>query len=423
MAWSVHDLAHITHLLIQELTEAIKASPRYVQKTFPFDVSGLMPAVSRTDGTNVLSLYLLHVSRDATWRNTPVQGSGAQRSASQPLSLNLSYLLTSYAEKNWHMEQYLMSVALAYFHANPIYRSPATDPTIEFSITVEADSIEEMSRLWQAITVPIRLSAMFRVAVVFLAPPAPPVTDSRPPVEIVLSVGTDLNAPTPALAPHLFELAPQLTYRVPPNATTATQVPGPPVVPAGTTLRVRGSGLDLSAQPGAVIALSDGASQWPITAWRVTGDSASGTASTADELVLRLPALYAAVPAAGTALTATPLPGNYTLSVGASNTLPIAIAPAFTGIGPGQPILTPDATGVYAFPCTGLVVGSTAIFLDTIALSLAAAVALGAAAIDFTTGTVAFMLPAAGLVSGTYAQVRLVVNAVEALPGWWVLIP
>ncbi len=133
---------------------------------FPFDVSGLMPAVSRTEGTNVMSLYLLHVGRDPYWRNTPVQGQGAQLNTSQPLSLNLSYLLTTYAEKNWQMEQYLMSVALSYFHANPIYKSA----TAEFTVTVDADSIEEMSRLWQAITVPIRLSAMFRVAVVFLKP-------------------------------------------------------------------------------------------------------------------------------------------------------------------------------------------------------------------------------------------------------------
>ncbi len=177
MAWNVQDLAQVTHLLISQLSAAIKASPRYVQNHFPFEVSGLMPAVSRTDGTNVLSLYLLHVGRDPYWRNTPVEGQRGQLNTSQPLSLNLSYLLTSYSEKNWHMEQYLMSVALSYFHANPIYKSG----TAEFSVTVEADSIEEMSRLWQAITVPIRLSAMFRVAIVFLAPELPPVDDMRTP--------------------------------------------------------------------------------------------------------------------------------------------------------------------------------------------------------------------------------------------------
>ena len=78
MAWSVQDLAQVTHHLIHNLNEAVKASPRYVLNHFPFEVSGLMPAVSRGDGTNVLSLYLLHVGRDSNWRNTPVSGQRGQ---------------------------------------------------------------------------------------------------------------------------------------------------------------------------------------------------------------------------------------------------------------------------------------------------------------------------------------------------------
>src|SRR3984957_7914214 len=217
MAWSVEDLAQVTYLLTTQLTAAIKASPRYLAHQFPFEVSGLMPAVTRTDGTNVLSLYLLHVSRDPYWRNTPVQGDRGQLNSSQPLSLNLSYLLTSYSEKNWHMEQYLMSVALQYFHANPIYISS----TAEFTVTVEADSIEEMSRLWQAITVPIRLSAMFRVAIVFLTPQTPPPQQMRTPVEFGLSVGADLNLPSPSPEPEprLLEVGIQVASRVPPDAS------------------------------------------------------------------------------------------------------------------------------------------------------------------------------------------------------------
>ena len=160
MAWSVDDLSTITQLLIDKLNTAILASPQYILQHFPFKVSGLMPGVDRTDAAdlpNILSLYLLHVSRDPSWRNTPVSGSLAQLSIAQPLSLNLSYLLTSYSETNWAVEQLLMSIALEYFHANPIYRNPPISPTIEFTITVEADTIEEMSRLWQAIAAPIRL--------------------------------------------------------------------------------------------------------------------------------------------------------------------------------------------------------------------------------------------------------------------------
>src|ERR1039457_4967734 len=118
MAWSVDDLSTITQLLIDKLNNAILASPQYILQHFPYKVSGLMPGVDRLAGNSVLSLYLLHVSRDPYWRNTPVTGSLAQLSTSQPLSLNLSYLLTSYSETNWALEQLLMSIALEYFHAN-----------------------------------------------------------------------------------------------------------------------------------------------------------------------------------------------------------------------------------------------------------------------------------------------------------------
>ena len=276
-AWSVDDLSIITQLLIDKLNTAVLASPQWISQHFLFEVSGLMPAVSRTQANTVLNLYLLHVGRDPFWRNTPVQGSLAQQNSTQPLSLNLSYLLTAYSENNWALEQLLMSIAFEYFHANPIYQTT----TLEFTITIESDTIEEMSRLWQAITAPIRLSALFRVAIVFLGPPPPPITDSRLPVEVNLSVAPDLNmpAPSPLPEPQLYELAAQIEYRVPPGSAfdpdaapgftpsqaLPTAINTPPVVMAGQTLRVRGSGLN---QPdAAVVYLSSAAKALPATVW------------------------------------------------------------------------------------------------------------------------------------------------------------
>lgn len=430
MAWSVEDFAQVTHLLITQLTAAIKASPRYKAHQFPFEVSGLMPAVTRNDGTNVLSLYLLHVSRDPYWRNTPVQGNRGQLNTSQPLSLNLSYLLTSYSEKNWPMEQYLMSVALQYFHANPIYISS----TAEFTVTVEADSIEEMSRLWQAITVPIRLSAMFRVAIVFIAPQTPPPPQMRTPVEFGLSVGTDLNlpGPSPEPEPRLFEVAIQVAYRVPPNASNAAQVTAVPVQPAvvaGESVRVRGSGLDQADAAAIYLSPASGGSEWPMpSTWRVFGTSASGSAGNADELVFKLPPAYGTTPASGTVLTATPMPGAYKLAVGnattafRSNALPLSIAPEVNGIGPTAPLLTPTGS-VYTFTASGLITGQTSILLDQTKLTVAATLGPGIATVNAVTGSISFELPTTGFTSGSYVPVRVIVNSIEAPPGWWVQIP
>ncbi len=443
MSWSVDDLSTITQLLIDKLTAAVAASPQYVGQNFPYEVSGLMPAVTRHDGTSVLSLYLLHVSRDPYWRNTPVTGSLAQLNQSQPLSLNLSYLLTSHSEKNWALEQLLMSIAFEYFHAHPVYKSS----TVEFTITVEADTIEEMSRLWQAITVPIRLSALFRVAVVFLAPAKPPVADARPPVEVTLSVAPDLNAPAPVPLPEpqLFSLAIETQFRVPPGSlfdpdaapiftpsdAAPTAINTPPVVVGGQTLRVRGSGLN---QPdAAAVYLYSGATEWPLNLGatyftRLFGTSASGTAGDADELVLEIPTAYAALPAPGTPLAATPFPAVFTLAVGnavgpyRSNALPITFAPTVTNIGPGQPVLVPDVSLVYTLTASGLIAAETAVLLESTPLTIGATASPGVATVDAT--TITFMLPSpAGFASKGYVRVRILVNAIEAPPGWWVQIP
>ncbi|HEX3153139.1 MAG TPA: Pvc16 family protein [Candidatus Angelobacter sp.] len=431
MAWSVSDLTSITDLLTTQLTDAIKASPKWQAQHFPFEVSGLMPEVSRKDGTSVLSFYLLHVSRDPYWRNTPVQGSRAQLNPSQPLSLDLSYLLTTYSEKSWEMEQYLMSVALSHFHAHPIN----TSSTAEFTVTVEADSIEEMSRLWQAITVPIRLSAMFRVAVVFLAPEKAPIVDMPMPSVATLSVGADLNlsTPVPPAQPRLFEIAIQVAYRVPPgDATQVSVLPTPPqpVLIGGERLRARGSGLSTADANAVFLARPGGAAEWPISAWRVLGTSASGSAGDADELVLDFPPAYGNPPASGTALTATPSPGLYQLAVGnagtafRSNSLPVAVAPRMDGIGTGQPVLSPDSSGVYTMHASGLIAGQTSILLDNTALTIGAAAARGVAVVDTGASTVAWMLPVPpGFPSGSYVRVRLVVNGIEAQPRWWIRIP
>ncbi len=438
MAWSVDDLSLVTDILIDELKAAITASSIWITNNFAFEVSGAMPEVSRTDGTNVLSLYLLHVGRDPYWRNTPSSGNSAQPNQSQPLSLNLSYLLTSYGDANWMIEQQLMSIALSCFHANPNY----TSGNVTFTVTVESDSVDEMSRLWQAISAPIRLSAMFRVAVVFLTPALPRVPDSRTPDVVNVSVAPDMGSlpifVLDTVKPQIYTLAAQMTYAVPPDAihdaSLAIALPAvslassTAVAIAGGSVRVRGTGLDVPDAAG--IFLSQGGLEWPITAWRTTADAASGVVSTEDELEFDLPANYGSVPGAGVALSATPLPGIYQLNVGnpgsmyRSNPVTLAIGPCVNGVGNGAPILLPDGTNTYTLNAGGLVAGQTRLLLDSVALTIGAAVAAGVAVVDAAAGTIAWMLPSSTVfTSGAYVRVRVLVNGVEAPPGWWVQIP
>lgn len=125
-----------------------------------------------------------------------------------------------------------------------------------------------------------------------------------------------------------------------------------------------------------------------------------------------------------------PPPAAYSIAVGnavtltRSNALPITFAPTIANIGPGDPVLAPDAANVFTLTANGLVAGETAVLLETTALTIGAAPAAGVATVDAATGTIAFMLPSPpGFASETYVRIRIIVNAIEAPPGWWVLVP
>ncbi len=121
MAWSVIDLSSITDHLIALLKEAFKpTSPVWIEnggtiKRFAPVINGAMPETARDEGGCTLSLYLLHVSQNKFYRNTPVNGPLPQLNRKHPLSLDLYYMLTAYAGDTYAQEQQAMSIALRCF--------------------------------------------------------------------------------------------------------------------------------------------------------------------------------------------------------------------------------------------------------------------------------------------------------------------
>src|SRR6266487_1919962 len=118
MPWSTPDIASITDAIHDGLNVAVQAA---IGGTFTVTVSRSSPETTRKQPCQ-LTFYLLHVGRDPYWRNGPVAGSKPQLNTSQPLSLNLYYLLSAWSDARYEQEQRTMTVALQYFHANPIYR-------------------------------------------------------------------------------------------------------------------------------------------------------------------------------------------------------------------------------------------------------------------------------------------------------------
>ncbi|HEY4030709.1 MAG TPA: DUF4255 domain-containing protein [Caulobacteraceae bacterium] len=399
MPWTTADLSTITQSLYDLLTKALNDSvnPPLSIPQFNCTINCGSPETARTGADCQLTLYLLHVGRDPYWRNAPPDGGRPQPNTIQPLSLNLYYVLTAWADANFTHEQQAMTIALQCFHNNPIYRPGGTND--EFTISIEADTIEEMSQLWQAFHTPIRLSCKIKVGVVFVTPAKTPDTLFPPPSVVNLSA-----APQAGAGPLLFGgegLVVDPDQPVDPVMTAVTL--SAPVAVGGSSLSILGAGLDQPSAGQMYLSTSDGATEWQVSGWR------QGAA--ASQLDLVPPAAYAA-PAAGT-----PPPGAYRLAVGRdtpapavrSNTVPIVIAARIDSVArPATP------TGVYTLNGAGFVPGSTSVSVGGTALTAGAnPPGAGEFFVDPGGGSIAFALST----PGSFA-LGVSVNGVPSAAGW-----
>jgi hypothetical protein len=410
MVWTTHDLSDITASLVGMLSDAVKAWPLWVSNhgpipNFLINVTGNSPDNMRhaQDGECQLNLYLLHVGQDPFFRNTPVFGPGAMANTQQPLSLNLSYLLTAFAPDNADREQRVMSIALSCFHEQPVYTSAAGE---FLTISLGIDTLPEMSGLWQSFTVAYRLSTIYRVAVAFLTPSQPPTALNKPPVTLGIALGPSNDL---TVQPQLFAQVQLVKLTAPANDTDPDDVMATPaavVFVGGAQVVIGGQGLDTAAAAEIFLTPVSGGAPVQITGWR-TGPVLGS------ELVLDVPAAYAIGGAPAPPLS-TPVPGVYLLSVGngtaVSNAIPVTIVPLF------QPVATPAVlhatAGVYSFSGAGFVPGATLLFVGGVQLDGAAyAVSPGGTAVTFR-------LPATQP-HGLFA-LRVRVDGVDAPPTWQV---
>jgi hypothetical protein len=319
-----------------------------------------------------------------------------------------------------------MSIALQAFHSQPIVTQSLIQsdmlsqwlPNGEFVVSIEPDTIEEISGLWQAFTVPMRLSALIRVSVVFIAPMVPISPPAIPPSTANLSVSPDpIATPAPALNPGFGQQSPPVPPGADPSQVAA--VIGPLVVVGGSTLAIAGNALDLPAAADVFLSVPGTATEWTVTSpWRQN--------TAAGELDLLLPSNYAdpatSLPAPP---AATPLPGLYNLTVGSgttrSNPVPLVIASRVDNV-TNPPVLNPDASGLYTIAGAGFVPGATTLSFGATALTYvnAATPAAGQFTVNASGTTISF-LPPASMTAGSY-PVLIAVSGFAASTGWVVVL-
>jgi hypothetical protein len=428
------DLSIVTDALRDILSGALAASPLFGGNPPPFSVgvSSQHPSdAAATSGADCdVNLYLFHISEDRNlrnqfWTHKSISGQPAgptrQPVAFEPLCLDLYFLLTAHSQTSYSHEQQVMSIGVRAFHENAIVRLATPTPggvsPSEITLTLEDPNFDELSRLWQALGVPLRMTAQYKVTVALLTPETGAVNQPNP-TEWAL-----LPAPVAMFdgeQPMLFGTIRRVRFLGPTvpgmyDLTPASGAPAPAGV-AGQEITLRGLGVADADKVFLITIHADGSeSEQDISSWKQPLTNA-----------------YPSVPQGGVPLrlrpdpATCPDPGRYMLRVGRpgapawrSNPVPVSIAP---WIDPsGGPLLTPSGAGVYSCPAANVPASGAQLRLGTVPLSRRGSGTPTPGQWVRSGNNVRFR-PPANLPSGNYA-VRLRVNDIEADPALWAVIP
>ncbi|HMD91017.1 MAG TPA: DUF4255 domain-containing protein [Trebonia sp.] len=414
----IFDLSVVTDTLKKLVDSAWPNAPLWTQATpqFAVDVTGLSPEAARAGQGAQLSLYLYHIDENKAqgslfWA-AQSQSAGGPPVQYQPLALDLYYLLSAYAEGSYVHEQQAMSIAMRVFHENPVVRGASPDGTQwEVTLTLERRSYDELSRLWQATTSALRLSAVYRAAVVLIEPePGLPPAPKPSVIDLAVEPGVATGSP------QLMGAHREVRYTVP-GGTAVTVVQDPATVAAGGEVWLIGTDLGgVTTQQLILTGPYPGSTEADVSGWLTDPQSAVAT-----RRVVQLPAATG-VPPAGA-----PVPGRYTVRLeGTTGTgtsqvafrtaeVPLSVAASVSPA--GGPVL--PAAPSYTVTGTGFVPGDMQVLLETIELAPAgvAAPAPGEYAVN-PAGTALTLVPPAGLRTGTY-QIRVRVAGIESDPALW----
>jgi hypothetical protein len=188
-----------TSKTLQQLLEAqIKADPILFGLMSPFRVRGMKVLLNTpqemTDGNHEgLSVWLYRIVRDDQRLNDPPTRPTPFTIKRPPLPLRLHYLVTPMTTRtndgDPETEQYLMGKVLQIFHSRPRVRGADLKAELagtdaELNVRLESLSLDEISRVWEALEGSYQLSVSYEVSVIDIASAIEP--EGVSPVTIVL---------------------------------------------------------------------------------------------------------------------------------------------------------------------------------------------------------------------------------------------
>ena len=149
----------LTNTITKQLAHPLDVTI-YLNSPIEMQTSSLIPGIS---------LWLFKVSRMAEMLNEPPDRKSAYQLARTPLSVLLHYLVTPMAADPV-MRQVLLGRVLQVFNDHAILRGNdlqgvLQNTTEQLRINLEALSLEELSRVWEALGEPYQLSVTYLVQV------------------------------------------------------------------------------------------------------------------------------------------------------------------------------------------------------------------------------------------------------------------
>jgi hypothetical protein len=161
-------ISSVSEALRQILWEAIDADPA-VRPVVGSESAIVFknPTETARDSSNRLSLWLYQVTENEYLKNQPMQrGNGNNQLHYPPLALNLYYLLTPFAASG-EADHLLLGKNMQTMHDNAIVilHDPTSEVFEELHIAFCRLTLEELTRIWEALQEPYRLSVCYMVRV------------------------------------------------------------------------------------------------------------------------------------------------------------------------------------------------------------------------------------------------------------------
>lgn len=140
-------------------------------------VSPATPEELAENNQEGLSIWLYRVVRDDNRLNDPPLRVSLTESRRPPLPLRLHYLMTPLVHvanvNAWQLEQLILGKVMQALHDHALFTGtdlagPLAGTGSEFRVRLETLSLEELTRIWDALNRPYQLSISYEAAVVLI---------------------------------------------------------------------------------------------------------------------------------------------------------------------------------------------------------------------------------------------------------------